>query len=88
MRILKLLPVMLILAGCATPAQRAAQMQSQMDEMITVYGPACEKLGFKAHSDPWRECILRLDTRDSYLRGYPITTSCFGQGAFLNCMTY
>jgi hypothetical protein len=88
MRIVKLLPLVLLLAACATPAERAAQKQSQMDEMMMVYGPACEKLGYKVHSDLWRDCVLRLDARDSSLRGYPMMTNCVGQGGFLNCWTY
>jgi hypothetical protein len=90
MRHFLLLPVAaaLFLGGCATPAQRATEMQRQMDEMVTVYGPACTKLGYQAHTDKWRDCILRLDARDSYLRGYPLTTSCFGNGGFLDCMSY
>jgi hypothetical protein len=32
-----------LVAGCATAPDRAVQMQREVDEMIQVYGPACEK---------------------------------------------
>ncbi len=88
MRILMFLAVIAALAGCATPAERAAQVQREVDEMIQVYGPACEKLGYKADSDPWRQCILRLSEKDSYQRGYPATTNCFGHRGFMQCTTF
>jgi hypothetical protein len=54
-----------------------------------VYGPACEKLGYTKDSDPWRECVLRLGTRDDYLyRTRPTTTTCVGHRGFYNCTTY
>lgn len=46
-------------AGCATAPDRSVQMQREVDEMIQVYGPACEKLGYKSDSEPWRDCALR-----------------------------
>jgi hypothetical protein len=85
------LPVLLaaLLLGCATPAERAALVQAEVEEMIKVYGPACEKLGYTKDSDPWRECVLRLGTRDDYLyRTRPTTTTCVGHRGFYNCTTY
>lgn len=76
------------LAGCATPAERAAQMQREVNEMIIVYGPACEKLGYKADSDPWRDCILQLNAKETYRRGYPAVTNCFGHRGFVQCTTF
>jgi hypothetical protein len=83
------LAIVAALAGCATPEQRAAQWQAEVDQMITVYGPACEKLGYKPDSDPWRECLLRLSARDErrFSRGIQ-STSCFGHRGFLNCTTF
>jgi hypothetical protein len=77
------------LAGCATNEQRAAQMQAEIDQMIAVYGPACERIGYKADDDKWRDCVLRLSARDDrrYTR-YPTTTSCFGHRGFFNCTTF
>jgi len=80
----------LALAACATPAERSAQMQAEVDEMIQVYGPACEKLGFRKDSDQWRDCVLRLNARDERRRytSYPVTTSCFGHRGFYHCTTF
>jgi hypothetical protein len=72
-----LLAVVVGLVGCATPAQEAAYAQHEMDRMMVVYGPACEKLGYQAHTDPWRNCIMQLSYKDdvqrySYINGpYP-----------------
>lgn len=80
----------LVIAGCATPAQRAAEMQAEVDEMIVVYGPACEKLGFRNASDPWRSCILGLNAqkaRERYL-STPRMSSCWGHRGFYNCTTF
>ncbi|PWF54619.1 hypothetical protein C7C56_006075 [Massilia glaciei] len=70
-------PIMLclgaaLLAGCATPAERAAQMQEEMKTAMFVYGPACSKLGYNTNSDPWRDCVLSLSTKEDMERyGYP-----------------
>ncbi len=81
-----------LLAGCAslTPAERAAQMQREVDEMIQVYGPACEKLGYKAYTDPWRECILKLDTAKNLERysTRATMTECWGHRGFFQCSTF
>ena len=76
-----------LMTGCMTTAERAVQMQAEIDEMVAVYGPACEKLGFRASTDPWRNCVLGLSsqkTRERYLAG-PRTTSCWGHRGFYNC---
>lgn len=80
-----------LVAGCvtATPAERAARAQAEMAQMIEVYGPACEKLGFKREDDKWRDCVLRLAARDDYRTGHrPTTTTCFGHRGFLDCSTF
>jgi hypothetical protein len=81
---------LIVLAGCATPAERAAQMEREVDEMIVVYGPACERLGFRGDTDPWRECILRLAAKDSLERysRTPATTTCFGHRGFFQCTQF
>lgn len=75
------------LAGCATPAERAAQAEREIDEMIQVYGPACERLGYRGDSDPWRDCVLRLNANETYRRT-PTTTTCFGHRGFFHCSTF
>lgn len=90
MRALVLLVLTAFLAGCATPAERAAQMEREVDRMIEVYGPACEKLGYRTDSDPWRDCVLRLSAKDNFERynRYPTTTTCFGHRGFFHCSTF
>ena len=76
-----------LMTGCMTTAERAVQMQAEIDEMVAVYGPACEKLGFQASTDPWRNCVLGLSsqkTRERYLAG-PRTTTCWGHRGFYSC---
>ena len=90
MRTILLIAAAAVLAGCATPAERAARAEREIDEMIVVYGPACEKLGYKADSDAWRDCVLRLNAKDNFERfsRTPTTTSCFGHRGFFNCTTF
>jgi len=74
-------------AGCVTTAERTAQMQEEIDDMIAVYGPACEKLGFQSNTDPWRNCVLGMNSqnaRDRYY-AYPRTTTCWGHRGFYSC---
>ena len=92
MKTFALLSLALLLAACAglTPEERAAKMERDVDEMIRVYGPACEKLGYKNDSDHWRDCLLRLsaDERRSQYLNRPTTTSCIGRRGFYNCTTF
>lgn len=79
-----------LLAGCETQADRTARMQREVDEMIATYGPACEKLGHQRDIDPWRDCVLRLNSNDTAARysRMPTTTSCFGHRGFFQCSTF
>ena len=89
MRKLIMIAAMLGLAGCATPEQRAAQVQADVERMIATYGPGCERLGYKPNEDKWRDCVMRLSARDDrryYSR--PVTTSCIGHRGFFNCSTF
>ncbi len=84
-----ILSVVLLLAGCATPAERAARMEAEVDEMIQVYGPACDKLGYKRDSDTWRDCVIRLNTAvEQRYYSRPTTTTCFGHRGFFTCDTF
>lgn len=77
------------LAGCMTQAERIAAEKAEVDEMVKVYGPACEKLGYAKDTDPWRDCILRMRAhRDAQIRPYPTTTTCVGQRGFYNCTSF
>jgi hypothetical protein len=88
MRALAVSLLMLFVAGCVTQAQRAAQVQREVEEMIGVYGPGCEKLGFKTDSDQWRDCVLRLATKDKLERRDFTTTNCVGSRGFFHCSTF
>jgi hypothetical protein len=88
MRILIFLLATLFITGCATPEQRAAQISAEVDDMVRVYGPGCEKLGFKSDTDPWRDCILRLATKTSLERREVMTTNCIGSRGFFHCSTF
>jgi len=90
MRLLLLVSLIFLSAGCATQADRSAQMQREVDDMIAVYGPACEKLGYAKGSDVWRDCVLRLNTNDTIARysTAPTTTTCFGHRGFFHCSTF
>ena len=80
--------LLVVLAGCATPAERAAAVQRDVDEMIQVYGPGCERLGYGADTDPWRACVLRLAHRDDLQRRALTTTNCIGHRGFFSCSTF
>ena len=70
----------LALAGCATPEQRAAEMQAEMNQMMFIYGPACAKLGYTANSDQWRNCVLQLSAKEDAERyGYPQYHAWYGR---------
>ena len=88
MRTFALFVVMIFLAGCVTQAERAAQVQRDVDDMIRVYGPGCEKLGYKPDSDLWRDCVLHLSTKDSLERRDFTTTNCIGSRGFVHCSTF
>ncbi|MDF3831805.1 hypothetical protein P3W85_02350 [Cupriavidus basilensis] len=90
MRILLHIALTALLVGCTTQAERTAQAERQVDQMISVYGPACEKLGYKGNSDPWRDCVLSLDAKESTERysRYPTSTTCFGHRGFFQCTTF
>jgi len=53
------------LGGCTTIADQTAQAEQEMDRMMQVYGPACQKLGFPANSDQWRNCVIGLSQKDA-----------------------
>jgi len=73
-RLIAALAVMFCMSGCASRAERAAAVQRDVDDMVTVYGPGCEKLVFKTDTDPWRECVLPLATTDRLDRSDLTTT--------------
>lgn len=69
------------LAACTTPQQRAERQQAEMAELMTIYGPACLRLGYAQNSDPWRACVLQLSTREElrYMGSGPSYYGGFGR---------
>lgn len=59
------------LAACSTPQQRAERAQAEMAEQMTIYGPACARLGYAPNSDEWRQCVLQLSTREELRQASP-----------------
>ncbi|MGH8856007.1 MAG: hypothetical protein ACREWI_17225, partial [Telluria sp.] len=81
---LAVLAMALALAACTTPQQRAERLQAEMAELMAMYGPACSRLGYAANSDPWRECVLQLSTREElrYIGNGPSYYGGFGSRRF------
>lgn len=48
--------ILLLLAACATPEERA-------DRAIARHGPYCERLGYERGTKDWRDCIASRDVR-------------------------
>jgi len=67
-RFIVMLGLAFLAAACSTPQEKAARMQAEMTQLMTVYGPACTQLGYTANSDPWRQCVLHLSTREELQR--------------------
>ena len=88
MRPLIVVALMFLIGGCATQAERAAQVQRDVEDMITVYGPGCEKLGYKADSDAWRDCIIKLATKDDIDRYSRDSITCVGHPHFFQCSRF
>jgi hypothetical protein len=89
-RLLIIASVLTLLTGCATTAERAAQMQAEIDDMVAVYGPACDKLGFQNGTDPWRNCVLGLSAQKNRERyqSTPRMSSCWGHRGFYSCSIF
>ena len=56
--------------------------------MTQEYGPGCERLGYKADTDPWRDCVLRLATKSALERREIMTTNCIGSRGFFTCSSF
>lgn len=54
--------LLILLAGCATPEERAAKI-------INRHGPYCETLGFVSGSDGWRQCVMSEENSRRARRG-------------------
>jgi len=64
-----LLAALIFIGGCASPEQIAARRQAQQEEFRrgeAAYNQTlrnqCESIGYKADTDPWRQCLIQLHT--------------------------
>jgi hypothetical protein len=86
MRWIASLTILCFAAGCATQQERAAAVSRDVEDMMRVYGPGCERLGYRPDSDAWRDCVLRLATKDQIEQRDLTTAPCFGpRRSFLHC---
>lgn len=95
------LVLVVLLTGCVSAEQRAANIQA-------TFGPRCEAMGFARDTQPWRQCIVQLQGQamDSFNRGadayranqpqpvmapmpqQPVRTTCIQQpNGITNCVT-
>lgn len=90
MRAISILGLIALLGACATPAERAAQMEREVERMIQIYGPACSRLGYKPDNDAWRDCVLNLNDQENIQRysTRPMSTTCFGHRGFFHCSSF
>lgn len=68
MRISAAIGLAVLAASCTTPQEDAARAQAQMAQLMNDYGPACRQLGYTANTDPWRQCVLHMSTREQLQR--------------------
>lgn len=60
--LLTILFVATVLAACVTdPAAEQAYSLREMERIKISFGAACENLGYTADTDPWRDCLLKLE---------------------------
>lgn len=60
---MRIVLIALLLAGCATPEQRA-------ENAISEYGPYCDKMGYQRTANEWRDCVAKLDAAERTRRGF------------------
>lgn len=77
-----------LLSACMTPAERTAKAEQDVAQMVQTYGPACEKLGFKPDTDPWRNCVLGLDAKEDRDRHATVMTTCFRHPGMVDCTSF
>jgi hypothetical protein len=59
---MRVLAIVLLLAACATPEQRADATAAYINDN---YGLVCEKLGYAAGSEKHRDCMVSMFNADS-----------------------
>jgi hypothetical protein len=63
-----LVTTVLLASACTTPEQRATNMQAEMAQMMQIYGPACQRIGYAPNTDQWRGCVLQLAAKEDIER--------------------
>jgi hypothetical protein len=54
----------LLLASCATtPEERRANAEREAARLKENYGQTCERLGYQAETDKWRDCLLEMESQ-------------------------
>ena len=59
---MKILPVLLLLGACATPAQHAESTAAYIKDN---YSLVCEKLGYATDSEKHRDCMVSMFNADT-----------------------
>ena len=71
MKLLRYAAFLLLLTGCATPEQWAAEVKA-------AYGPYCDALGFQRETDQWRQCVQFEDAKRSAAQNMLMTQPGWG----------
>jgi hypothetical protein len=66
---------LVLLAACASPAQiaeRQLQQQMEQESIRTAYRQrlvsSCESSGYQRDTEPWRQCIMKLDAQNQRIQ--------------------
>ena len=53
-----------LLAACTTtPEERRANAEREAYRLKEEYGQTCERLGYQAETDKWRDCLLEMENQ-------------------------
>jgi hypothetical protein len=56
--------LVLLLGACATtPEERRANAEREAYRLKEEYGQTCERLGYQAETDKWRDCLLEMENQ-------------------------
>lgn len=64
----RLILLTILLAGCATPQERAAQAEAQRQAYVANLQRQCNALGFQHGTDSHRQCMLQLHQQNQQNR--------------------
>ena len=80
--------LVLFVAGCATQAERAAQVEREVEGMIQLYGPGCKGSATRPTATRGANASLKLANREDRYNRYPISTNCIRHRGFTQCTTF